>query len=316
MLLDISLTPLFILLFPNPIYALSSYPPTRNLSLSYDQVCPNISVYSPFTRWPSLFLQYPDPTVTANTACWWWADCVLTKADEVRKQQFAATSFVMGLVPLALKDIAWPERRRATVVKGIAPLNWTGEVVVRGLGLTPVAAVAAQEKWKVGQGLGKGTQTQPRRRREGWRGVITLGLLGTGLLAAYGTLVVMEYVSRGAQVLTLRLRESSKKRRSVATKELPRIQQSLLLEEAASSADSVPEVKLDMNVSRYLEEEQGTEVEWWVQFIWAVYYAAGTLVFASIMAVTVIELFVWVVLACFTTAMSKMLAFRLCGHWE
>ena len=130
------------------------------------------------------------------------------------------------------------------------------------------------------------------------------------------TWYVVALVPAGAQVLTLRLRESSKKRRSVATKELPRIQQSLLLEEAASSADSVPEVKLDMNVSRYLEEEQGTEVEWWVQFIWAVYYAAGTLVFASIMAVTVIELFVWVVLACFTTAMSKMLAFRLCGHWE
>ena len=194
-------------------------------------------------------------------------------------------------------------------------LSWVGEVEVRGLGLIPVVAVAVQEKW---------------------RGVITLSLLVTGLLAAYAMLVVMEYVPKrsalgcpyllfimtgyivalippGAQVLTLRLCESSKKRRRVATKELPRVQQSLLLEEVSSSADPVPEAKLDANISRYPEK---TEAEWWVQFIWVVYYAAGTLIFASIMAVTVIELFTWVVLACFTTAMSKMLAFRLCGHWK
>ena len=61
---------------------------------------------------------------------------------------------------------------------------------------------------------------------------------------------------------------------------------------------------------------QGGEERWWIQFIWAVYYAAGTLIFNSIMAVTVIELFVWVVITCFTVAASKMLAFRLCGNWK
>ena len=50
--------------------------------------------------------------------------------------------------------------------------------------------------------------------------------------------------------------------------------------------------------------------------MWAVYYAAGTLIFNSIMAVTVIELFVWVILSCVTVAAGKMLAFRLCGNWK
>lgn len=61
---------------------------------------------------------------------------------------------------------------------------------------------------------------------------------------------------------------------------------------------------------------QGGEQEWWIQFIWAIYYAAGTLVFTSIMAVTVIELVVWVILSCVTMAASKVLAFRLCRNWK
>ena len=60
----------------------------------------------------------------------------------------------------------------------------------------------------------------------------------------------------------------------------------------------------------------GEEQQWWIQLIWAVYYGAGTLVFSSIMAVTVIELVVWVILSCVTVAASKLLAFRLCGNWQ
>ena len=61
---------------------------------------------------------------------------------------------------------------------------------------------------------------------------------------------------------------------------------------------------------------QGGKEKWWIQFIWAVYYAAGTLVFSSIMAVTVIELVVWVILSCYTVAASRLLAFRLCTNWK
>ena len=38
-------------------------------------------------------------------------------AGESRKQQFAAIALVMGLIPLTLKDVAWPERRIIYVTK-------------------------------------------------------------------------------------------------------------------------------------------------------------------------------------------------------
>ena len=62
-----------------------------------------------------------------------------------------------------------------------------------------------------------------------------------------------------------------------------------------------------------LSAVQGGKEKWWIQFIWAIYYAAGTLVFSSIMAVTVIELVVWVILSCYTVAASRFLALRLCS---
>jgi hypothetical protein len=43
--------------------------------------------------------------------CWVATDCLFEAASESRKQQFAATAFIMGLIPLTLRDIAWPERR-------------------------------------------------------------------------------------------------------------------------------------------------------------------------------------------------------------
>lgn len=57
---------------------------------------------------------------------------------------------------------------------------------------------------------------------------------------------------------------------------------------------------------------QGIGNLWLVQFMWAIYYVAGTLVYTSIMAVTVIELFVWVMTSVAVTAASKLLAFFLC----
>lgn len=61
---------------------------------------------------------------------------------------------------------------------------------------------------------------------------------------------------------------------------------------------------------------QKGEEKWWIAFTWAVYYAAGTLAFSSIMAVTVIELVVWVILSCYTVAASRLLASRLCSDWK
>ncbi|KAH7070301.1 hypothetical protein FB567DRAFT_554802 [Paraphoma chrysanthemicola] len=61
---------------------------------------------------------------------------------------------------------------------------------------------------------------------------------------------------------------------------------------------------------------QGANEAWPVQMAWGVYYIAGTLVFTSIMAVTVPELVIWVVLGLATAACSKILAFFLCLLFE
>jgi len=60
---------------------------------------------------------------------------------------------------------------------------------------------------------------------------------------------------------------------------------------------------------------QGSREALFVQFSWAAYYTAGTLVFSSIMLVTVLELLVWVSASCAATAASKMFAYKLCGYW-
>jgi hypothetical protein len=53
-----------------------------------------------------------------------------------------------------------------------------------------------------------------------------------------------------------------------------------------------------------------------VQFMWAIYGIAGTLIYTSIMAVAVIELFVWVMLSVAVAAFSKCLGFFLCALVE
>ena len=76
--------------------------------------------------------------------------------------------------------------------------------------------------------------------------------------------------------------------------------------------DEVTEVRFSPTIS---ESIPGGEHGWFVQLVWAVYYATGTLVFSSIMLVTVLELLVWVLTICALTATSKLLAYKLCGHW-
>ena len=76
--------------------------------------------------------------------------------------------------------------------------------------------------------------------------------------------------------------------------------------------DNVAKVGLAVTVS---ESVPGREEGWFVQFTWAVYYTAGTLIFSSIMLVTVVELVAWLVAAGAVTAASKMLGYKLCGYW-
>ena len=106
---------------------------------------------------------------------------MMNQAGEVRKQQFAATSLVMGLVPLILKDIAWPERRLVSVP---SPRNVVVEVLIRALGLIPVVKDDA-----------KLVRLRQRFSKKSL-GVATLVLLTFGLLGAYATLIVMEFFSK------------------------------------------------------------------------------------------------------------------------
>ena len=61
---------------------------------------------------------------------------------------------------------------------------------------------------------------------------------------------------------------------------------------------------------------QGADEDWPVQLSWGIYYIAGTLIFTSLMGVTVIELVCWVGLSCMVTGSSKLLAFFLCLVFE
>ena len=162
------------------IFITSAY--ASNLTLA--DICPPSSVYSPFTKWPSALLDLGGPT--KNSACWYWAECILDQAQEVRKSQFAATSFVMGLVPLILKDITWPERRQVCVP---APLNPLIEVLVRALGLVPIVSGEDAKLVRL-----------PRKLQRSWErrigSVVTLLLLIGGLFIAYAALIIMEYFSK------------------------------------------------------------------------------------------------------------------------
>ena len=166
-------------LVPSVLVLLSTFISSARGFLNISDVCLPSSVYSPFKPWPQQLLEVDGPT--ENLACWYWADCVLSQAGESRKAQFAATSLVMGLVPLILKDIAWPERRLVSVSSG---LNFFVEVLVRALGLIPIidsnANPASLPRW-----LFK------------WRfGVATLPLLSLTLLVAYGFLATIEVFSK------------------------------------------------------------------------------------------------------------------------
>ncbi|KAL4961673.1 uncharacterized protein BDV14DRAFT_120908 [Aspergillus stella-maris] len=282
-----------------------------------DQTCPpgSILVYSPFKPW------YAFTYGPAIGNCWRGAICLLNAADEARKQQFGATAMVMGLLPIVLRDIAWPERRVVLVSRDLPVV---AEVLVRALGLEPVPVSLAGGGNGHGQGDGHGEVEDERAAR--WlewvrHGPITRGavrsssfassLVGISalvLLVSYAALALIEVYSKRSALgcvypifcLTWCIigfipggihvffryqshHHSSKRRPSSRNGE----------REKASAI-------------------QGADELWPVQFAWAVYYIIGTLVFTSIMAVTPLELFVWVVVLSVVTGASKMLALYIC----
>lgn len=281
-------------------------------------------VYSPFKAYFSFALFRGDAQ-----KCWVAADCLFEAAGESRKQQFAATALVMGLIPLTLKDIAWPERRLIYVTKR---LHWAVEVLVLGLGLVPLETEG-------------GTAETRRKSREGnmlakkaWalgRGSIVaiIGVCWLGLFASYAGLVFMEIYSKRSALgcpypvfvatwyvvalvpaaihaLFAGLRRSRNERR------VRRLEHGGPVTPTAKYGyRNAGEEDLERK-RKIVSAVQGADEDWPVQMAWGVYYIAGTLVFTSIMAVTVVELVCWVALGFAVTGCSKILAFFLCLVFE
>jgi hypothetical protein len=291
--------------------------------------------------------------------CWVVSDCLFEATGESRKQQFAATALVMGLIALTLRDIAWPARRLVFVTNN---LPWFVEVLVLSLGLVPM----------------KTGNTKTTRRRSSHSDLIAArawtmkkGSIKHCILACsgalslcFGSLAVMEIYSKRSSLgcpapifivtwhmvallpgiihsLFANSRRRSYERRRVLEPDAARalLAPNSRLANPASDIDSVsqhrPSVRglpIDMNDENEEDERieptgrerekkmasaiQGANEAWPVQMAWSIYYIAGTLVFTSIMAVTVPELVVWVVLGLTTAACSKILAFFLCLIFE
>ncbi|KAL6705306.1 hypothetical protein ACN47E_007116 [Coniothyrium glycines] len=306
----------------------AGYPRPADATWSFAEVTMVYSPFTPYSAYPSLRGRRQN--------CWVAADCVLEAAGESRKQQFAATALVMGLVPLTLRDIAWPERRVVFVTRRLAV---GAEIVVLALGLLPVVT-------------GSRRITQARHfegvmmARTAWacRRVVLLGLAAVcfvALFLSYAALAVAEIYSKRnalgcvfpvwiavwhivallpAAIHTLfakfRRRRLAKHKQGSASRGLldsdrgERSGKGGKGGQDATAADGVMVSQEDADAGT--SAIQGAGEDWPVQISWAIYYSAGTLIYTSIMAVTVIELVVWVGLGFALTGSSKILAYLLC----
>jgi uncharacterized membrane protein YciS (DUF1049 family) len=278
--------------------------------------------------------------------CWVAADCLFENAGESRKQQFAATALVMGLIPITIKDIAWPERRLVFVTK---KLNWMVEILVLALGLVPVAT-----------GHRETTKAKANEitmlAASGWELStlkIKLSIFGylVAVVVCYGLLAIMEVFSKRSALgcvapifvvawhvvaLIPAAIHSSFARWRYHKKLRHHPDQSAHVHDGISLLSAAERSRLRSRTGHSLRTDdemnetigqihrenllasavQGAQEHWSVQMAWGIYYVAGTLVFTSIMAVTVVELVVWVVLGLATAAFSKILAFFLCLVFE
>ena len=147
------------------------------------------TVYSPFTR--ASQSEYFAYTNSTNNACWWWAICVLSSADAARNQRFSATALVMGLVPLTLKDVAWPERRVVLISR---PLPRHIETIIRALGIVPSIYTSAEKTDQVtfsSMWLYRWTQRLSQLQM-----TLLLAINTLVLAIAYAALAIMEVYSK------------------------------------------------------------------------------------------------------------------------
>lgn len=287
--------------------------------------CPDnvetVMVYSPFKPYWKFSKFGHD-----RQKCWVAADCLFEAAGESRKQQFAATALVMGLIPMTLKDVAWPERRILHVTK---PLPWICDILVLALGLVPLptekgAPLSTRQSSEANNGLAKYAW---KMRRFTIR--LVVAALAICLVTCYAALVFNEMYSKRSALgcvvpffvaawYVIALLPASI-HRVFAGRRKTRFK---TLEQEDDSQSGVANKTL---LTREYEFErrgkivsaiQGADEDWPVQMAWGIYYIAGTLIFTSIMAVTIVELIVWVTLCLAVTGISKILAFFVCLLFE
>ncbi|PGH34082.1 hypothetical protein GX50_03138 [[Emmonsia] crescens] len=262
-----------------------------------DRTCPANEeiVYSPFKPWFHFYRG-------SNQLCWITSICALESADEARKQQFGATALIMGLIPLTLKDVAWPERRIALVS---APLPFAAAVIVRALGLEPTVVgeldgdhVQRYVQWMQGYMF-----ANVGLRSSIWT-TVRVGMSFVALLMSYGLLALVEIFSKRSSlgcvfpVFALSW---------CFIGVLPAIIHALFAMQRRQGKGGSESMSTGS-----VSAVQGADEAWPVQLAWGIYYIAGTLIFTSIMAVTVAELAVWVFVQIAVTAASKMFALYLC----
>jgi hypothetical protein len=271
-----------------------------------------ILVYTPFTPWWNFAVPFPD-----FNSCWLIADCLYEAAGESRKQQFSATALVMGLIPPTIKDIAWPERRLVYVTK---KLHWVIEILVLALGLVPQITYDIAETKRRGREGALVADWAWRKKNTVRKRVIVISVAVFALILCYGGLVAMEVFSKRsalgcvvpafiflwhfialipAAIHLLFSRFGWGRMAEKRDGEEGTVRNSVSGDEGSSNGKVASAV-------------QGANEYWPVQMAWGIYYIAGTLIFTSIMAVTVPELTVWVVLGLVTAGCSKVLAQFLC----
>lgn len=279
--------------------------------------------------------------------CWVATDCLFEAAGESRKQQFAATAFIMGLIPLTLKDIAWPERR---IVHVSRPLPRFSEVLVLALGLVPLPSEKGdrhetRQKSEESNGLAKYAWRQSKSTIH-----IFIALLAALLVLCYTGLMFNEIYSKRSALgcvipifittwyfiallpalihsVFAGLRKARLQRMAQAQLQNPDINVAgnepddhhIPLQHSTPICSVTPASNIHREREcelRIISAIQGANEDWLVQMAWGIYYIAGSLIFTSIMAVTVIELIVWVALCFAVTGCSKVLAFFLCLRFE
>ncbi|OAX80291.1 hypothetical protein ACJ72_05378 [Emergomyces africanus] len=264
-----------------------------------DITCPanEAIVYSPFKPW---FYFYSG----SNQLCWITSICALESADEARKQQFGATALIMGLIPLTLKDVAWPERRIALVS---APLPFAAAVIVRALGLEPtvVGELDGDQVQRYVQWMQGIMFTNVGLRSNIWT-IVRVGGSFLVLLISYGLLALVEIFSKRSSLGCIYPVFAVS---WCFAGVLPAMIHALFAMQRRQGKGSGGSDPLSTGS---VSAVQGADEAWPVQLAWGIYYVAGTLIFTSIMAVTVVELTVWVFVQTAVTAASKMFALYLC----